>query len=157
MYRSLFILYVSTFYVYVSQPDIPAISHLSVLLLCYCFSPILTFTLQCQALANSLSTRNLLRIAKRLSQFPEEPLYDVVHNACMSRSVTLYYSPNLIPSNDSWLLLLIVIADCYYWLLLLIGYYWLLLLIVITDWLLLIAITDCLLLIGYCWFDVTWC
>jgi len=39
----------------------------------------------CQALANSLSTRNLLRIAKRVSNFPDESLYDIIHNACMSR------------------------------------------------------------------------
>ncbi|XP_067943521.1 von Willebrand factor A domain-containing protein 8-like [Watersipora subatra] len=38
-----------------------------------------------QALANTLSTRNLLRIARRLSRYPSESLYEAVHSACMSR------------------------------------------------------------------------
>uniref|UniRef100_A0A1A7X2M3 von Willebrand factor A domain-containing protein 8 n=3 Tax=Iconisemion striatum TaxID=60296 RepID=A0A1A7X2M3_9TELE len=38
-----------------------------------------------QSLASSLSTRQLLRICKRLSQYPEESVAQAVHKACLSR------------------------------------------------------------------------
>ncbi|XP_012578723.1 PREDICTED: von Willebrand factor A domain-containing protein 8 isoform X2 [Condylura cristata] len=38
-----------------------------------------------QSLASSLSTRQLLRISRRLSQYPNENLHGAVHKACLSR------------------------------------------------------------------------
>ncbi|KAF2975194.1 hypothetical protein EK904_003202 [Melospiza melodia maxima] len=38
-----------------------------------------------QSLASFLSTRQLLRICRRLSQHPDESLYDAVNKACLSR------------------------------------------------------------------------
>ncbi|KAM7321273.1 hypothetical protein ACRRTK_019365 [Alexandromys fortis] len=38
-----------------------------------------------QSLAGSLSTRQLLRIARRLSQYPNENLHDAITKACLSR------------------------------------------------------------------------
>ncbi|XP_064165757.1 von Willebrand factor A domain-containing protein 8 [Anguilla rostrata] len=38
-----------------------------------------------QSLASSLSTRQLLRICRRLSQYPEESVSHAVHKACLSR------------------------------------------------------------------------
>uniref|UniRef100_A0A8C5PQG7 von Willebrand factor A domain-containing protein 8 n=1 Tax=Leptobrachium leishanense TaxID=445787 RepID=A0A8C5PQG7_9ANUR len=38
-----------------------------------------------QSLASSLSTRQLLRICRRLSQYPEESLHHAVNKACLSR------------------------------------------------------------------------
>ncbi|XP_072473221.1 von Willebrand factor A domain-containing protein 8 isoform X2 [Notamacropus eugenii] len=38
-----------------------------------------------QSLAASLSTRQLLRIARRLSKYPDESLHRAVHKACLSR------------------------------------------------------------------------
>ncbi|KAF7215165.1 transcript variant X1 [Nothobranchius furzeri] len=38
-----------------------------------------------QSLASSLSTRQLLRICKRLSQYPDESIAQAVHKACLSR------------------------------------------------------------------------
>ncbi|XP_053311448.1 von Willebrand factor A domain-containing protein 8 [Spea bombifrons] len=38
-----------------------------------------------QSLASSLSTRQLLRICRRLSQYPEESLYHAIDKACLSR------------------------------------------------------------------------
>uniref|UniRef100_A0A674IG47 von Willebrand factor A domain-containing protein 8 n=1 Tax=Terrapene triunguis TaxID=2587831 RepID=A0A674IG47_9SAUR len=38
-----------------------------------------------QSLASSLSTRQLLRICRRLSQYPDESLYHAVNKACLSR------------------------------------------------------------------------
>nr|XP_034959302.1 von Willebrand factor A domain-containing protein 8 isoform X1 [Zootoca vivipara] len=46
-----------------------------------------------QSLASSLSTRQLLRICRRLSQYPDERLYDAVNKACLSR-----FLPNLAKS-----------------------------------------------------------
>ncbi|KAL2310830.1 hypothetical protein Nmel_002507, partial [Mimus melanotis] len=43
-----------------------------------------------QSLASFLSTRQLLRICRRLSQHPDESLYDAVNKACLSR-----FLPNL--------------------------------------------------------------
>ncbi|XP_034614310.1 von Willebrand factor A domain-containing protein 8 [Trachemys scripta elegans] len=43
-----------------------------------------------QSLASSLSTRQLLRICRRLSQYPDESLYHAVNKACLSR-----FLPNL--------------------------------------------------------------
>uniref|UniRef100_A0A8C8VIT8 von Willebrand factor A domain-containing protein 8 n=2 Tax=Pelusios castaneus TaxID=367368 RepID=A0A8C8VIT8_9SAUR len=43
-----------------------------------------------QSLASSLSTRQLLRICRRLSQYPDESLYHAVSKACLSR-----FLPNL--------------------------------------------------------------
>ncbi|XP_074844543.1 von Willebrand factor A domain-containing protein 8 isoform X3 [Carettochelys insculpta] len=43
-----------------------------------------------QSLASSLSTRQLLRICRRLSQYPNESLYHAVNKACLSR-----FLPNL--------------------------------------------------------------
>uniref|UniRef100_A0A8C0G0E2 VWFA domain-containing protein n=1 Tax=Chelonoidis abingdonii TaxID=106734 RepID=A0A8C0G0E2_CHEAB len=45
---------------------------------------------QAQSLASSLSTRQLLRICRRLSQYPDESLYHAVNKACLSR-----FLPNL--------------------------------------------------------------
>ncbi|KAL8189776.1 UNVERIFIED_CONTAM: von Willebrand factor A domain-containing protein 8 [Gekko kuhli] len=38
-----------------------------------------------QSLASSLSTRQLLRICRRLSHYPDESLYDTINKACLSR------------------------------------------------------------------------
>jgi len=38
-----------------------------------------------QSLASSLSTRQLLRIARRLSEFPGEDLHSIIHKACLAR------------------------------------------------------------------------
>ncbi|KAM8976160.1 von Willebrand factor A domain-containing protein 8 [Pelodytes ibericus] len=38
-----------------------------------------------QSLASSLSTRQLLRICRRLSQYPEESLFHAINKACLSR------------------------------------------------------------------------
>ncbi|CAG5132917.1 unnamed protein product, partial [Candidula unifasciata] len=38
-----------------------------------------------QSLASSLSTRQLLRIARRLAKFPSEDLHGIIHKACLSR------------------------------------------------------------------------
>ncbi|MEQ2238463.1 hypothetical protein ILYODFUR_033335, partial [Ilyodon furcidens] len=38
-----------------------------------------------QSLASSLSTRQLLRICRRLSQYPEESIAHAVNKACLSR------------------------------------------------------------------------
>ncbi|XP_038049927.1 von Willebrand factor A domain-containing protein 8-like [Patiria miniata] len=38
-----------------------------------------------QSLSSSLSTRNLLRIARRLSSYPEEGLHEAINKACLSR------------------------------------------------------------------------
>ncbi|XP_053164187.1 von Willebrand factor A domain-containing protein 8 isoform X2 [Hemicordylus capensis] len=43
-----------------------------------------------QSLASSLSTRQLLRICRRLSHYPDESLYDAINKACLSR-----FLPNL--------------------------------------------------------------
>uniref|UniRef100_A0A7M4DXF6 von Willebrand factor A domain-containing protein 8 n=1 Tax=Crocodylus porosus TaxID=8502 RepID=A0A7M4DXF6_CROPO len=43
-----------------------------------------------QSLASSLSTRQLLRICRRLSRYPDESLYHAVNKACLSR-----FLPNL--------------------------------------------------------------
>ncbi len=37
------------------------------------------------SIATSLSTRQLLRIAKRLKQYPEEDAYHAIHKACLAR------------------------------------------------------------------------
>eukprot|EP00079_Xenopus_tropicalis_P021730 XP_012813198.1 PREDICTED: von Willebrand factor A domain-containing protein 8 [Xenopus tropicalis] len=47
-----------------------------------------------QSLASSLSTRQLLRICRRLSQYPEEGLYHAANKACLSR-----FLPNLARST----------------------------------------------------------
>ncbi|CAO2591668.1 von Willebrand factor A domain-containing protein 8 [Lemmus lemmus] len=44
-----------------------------------------TQDLTAQSLAASLSTRQLLRIARRLSQYPNENLHDAITKACLSR------------------------------------------------------------------------
>ena len=41
--------------------------------------------LQLRSLASSLSTRQLLRIARRLAKYPQEKVYDTVHKACLAR------------------------------------------------------------------------
>ncbi|KAH0624441.1 hypothetical protein JD844_031871 [Phrynosoma platyrhinos] len=46
-----------------------------------------------QSLASSLSTRQLLRICRRLSHYPDESLYNAVNKACLSR-----FLPNLAKS-----------------------------------------------------------
>ncbi|XP_033638187.1 von Willebrand factor A domain-containing protein 8-like [Asterias rubens] len=38
-----------------------------------------------QSLASSLSTRNLLRIARRLTNYPDEGLHEAINKACLSR------------------------------------------------------------------------
>ncbi|CAL1547451.1 unnamed protein product [Lymnaea stagnalis] len=38
-----------------------------------------------QSLASSLSTRQLLRVARRLAKFPSEDLHSVIHKACLAR------------------------------------------------------------------------
>ncbi|KAH9488726.1 hypothetical protein Btru_059448 [Bulinus truncatus] len=38
-----------------------------------------------QSLASSFSTRQLIRIARRLAHFPNEDLYTVIHKACLAR------------------------------------------------------------------------
>uniref|UniRef100_A0A8B9F8J0 von Willebrand factor A domain-containing protein 8 n=1 Tax=Amazona collaria TaxID=241587 RepID=A0A8B9F8J0_9PSIT len=48
------------------------------------------FDISAQSLASSLSTRQLLRICRRLSQHPDESLYYAVNKACLSR-----FLPNL--------------------------------------------------------------
>uniref|UniRef100_A0A674IEB4 von Willebrand factor A domain-containing protein 8 n=1 Tax=Terrapene triunguis TaxID=2587831 RepID=A0A674IEB4_9SAUR len=45
-----------------------------------------------QSLASSLSTRQLLRICRRLSQYPDESLYHAVNKACLSRLSFLFLS-----------------------------------------------------------------
>jgi hypothetical protein len=42
------------------------------------------------SIASSLSTRQLIRIAKRLKQFPEEDAHHAIHKACLARSA--FYS-----------------------------------------------------------------
>lgn len=42
--------------------------------------------LQAKSLASSLSTRQLLKICRRLSQYPEESIAHAVNKACLSRS-----------------------------------------------------------------------
>ncbi len=37
------------------------------------------------SIATSLSTRQLLRIAKRVKEFPEEDAYHAIHKACLAR------------------------------------------------------------------------
>ncbi|XP_026544257.1 von Willebrand factor A domain-containing protein 8, partial [Notechis scutatus] len=46
-----------------------------------------------QSLASSLSTRQLLRICRRLSHYPDENLHHAIHKACLSR-----FLPNLAKS-----------------------------------------------------------
>ena len=36
-------------------------------------------------MAASLSTRQLLRVARRLAAYPGESLYDTIHKACLAR------------------------------------------------------------------------
>ncbi|XP_054831079.1 von Willebrand factor A domain-containing protein 8 [Eublepharis macularius] len=48
---------------------------------------------QAQSLASSLSTRQLLRICRRLSHYPDESLYHAINKACLSR-----FLPNLAAS-----------------------------------------------------------
>lgn len=45
---------------------------------------------QAQSLASSLSTRQLLRICRRLSEHPEESVARSVNKACLSRSTSKY-------------------------------------------------------------------
>lgn len=53
--------------------------------LCVFLSLRLCASLQAQSLASSLSTRQLLRICRRLSQHPEETVAHAVNKACLSR------------------------------------------------------------------------
>lgn len=46
--------------------------------------------LQAQSLASSLSTRQLLRICRRLSQYPEESIAHAVNKACLSRYTQIH-------------------------------------------------------------------
>lgn len=51
--------------------------------------------LQAQSLASSLSTRQLLRICRRLSRYPEESIAHAVNKACLSRytfTVPVFFS-----------------------------------------------------------------
>ena len=41
------------------------------------------------SLASSMSTRQLLRIARRMAKYPQENIYDTVHKACLARWVTV--------------------------------------------------------------------
>lgn len=40
---------------------------------------------QLKSVAASLSTRQLLRVAKRLAHYPDEELYSTIHRACLSQ------------------------------------------------------------------------
>lgn len=48
---------------------------------------------QAQSLASSLSTRQLLRICRRLSEHPEESVARSVNKACLSRSTSKTHAP----------------------------------------------------------------
>jgi len=48
-------------------------------------------TLQLKSVGTSLSTRQLLRVARRLSAYPNEHLYDVLHKACLAKYVRCLY------------------------------------------------------------------
>ena len=45
----------------------------------------LNLFVQISSLASSLSTRQLIRIAKRLASFPSDDLYGVIQKACLAR------------------------------------------------------------------------
>jgi hypothetical protein len=38
-----------------------------------------------QSLAGSLSTRQLLRVARRMASFPGDDIYDTIQRACLAR------------------------------------------------------------------------
>ena len=57
----------------------------SILVLSY-FSGVFV-SLQLTSLASSLSTRQLLRIARRVAQYPGEDLFAIIHKACLARCV----------------------------------------------------------------------
>jgi von Willebrand factor A domain-containing protein 8 len=40
-----------------------------------------------QSLASSLSTRQLLRVARRMKSYPDENVYDAIQRACLARYV----------------------------------------------------------------------
>ena len=51
-------------------------------------SSFLVVVFQLKAIASQLSLRQMLRIARRLSRFPDNNMYDTVHKACLGRSAS---------------------------------------------------------------------
>lgn len=43
------------------------------------------------SLAPSLSTRQLLRITKRLDKYPDSDFYNIVNKACLSQYVSVFH------------------------------------------------------------------
>ncbi|XP_068022589.1 von Willebrand factor A domain-containing protein 8 [Melanerpes formicivorus] len=72
-------------------PDVPSVAVEQLLSLAHKLRD--TNDTTAQSLASSLSTRQLLRICRRLSQHPDESLYYAVNKACLSR-----FLPNLAKS-----------------------------------------------------------
>lgn len=52
---------------------------------CSCVYSSFCISMQSQSLASSLSTRQLLRICRRISQYPDENIAHAVNKACLSR------------------------------------------------------------------------
>ena len=51
------------------------------------------------SIATSLSTRQLLRISKRLKQFPEEDAYHAIHKACLARYLSTHFRVDIVINN----------------------------------------------------------
>lgn len=52
---------------------------------------------QLKSVGASLSTRQLLRVAKRLARYPNEDLYNTVQKACLGRlDSSLYFGQGLL-------------------------------------------------------------
>ena len=57
--------------------------------LCYASVFIILCEFQVSSIASSLSTRQLIRVARRLAQFPDEDLYGIIQKACLARYTRL--------------------------------------------------------------------
>lgn len=54
------------------------------------------------SLAPSLSTRQLLRITKRLDKYPDSDFYNIVNKACLSQYVHVFFFLKLFCTTFSW-------------------------------------------------------